>query len=88
MSLFLDGLEEDGTPFGTQHLNARLSDISEDGAMWVGLSSNGKDGWLFFLNICIFVFIFFLHCFRDALDPYSLDPIIPQWYCIKNILKS
>uniref|UniRef100_A0A3P8RYW1 Usherin n=1 Tax=Amphiprion percula TaxID=161767 RepID=A0A3P8RYW1_AMPPE len=42
VSLFLDGLEEDGTPFDTQLLTTRLSDIGEDGAMWVGLSSNGK----------------------------------------------
>ncbi|XP_060897032.1 usherin [Labrus mixtus] len=42
VSLFLDGLEEDGTPFDTQPLASRLSDISEDGAMWVGLSSNGS----------------------------------------------
>ncbi|XP_078016774.1 usherin [Epinephelus lanceolatus] len=42
VSLFLDGLEEDGTPFDTQPLTSRLSDISEDGAMWVGLSSNGS----------------------------------------------
>ena len=47
MSLFLDGLEEDGTPFDTQPLAARLSDISEDGAMWVGLGSNGKDAFCF-----------------------------------------
>ncbi|XP_029354432.1 usherin [Echeneis naucrates] len=48
-SLFLDGLEEDGTPFDTQSLTARLFDISEDGAMWVGLSSNGSNqfiGWM------------------------------------------
>ncbi|XP_041646715.1 usherin [Cheilinus undulatus] len=43
VSLFLDGLEEDGTPFDTQPLTSRLSDISEDGAMWVGLSSNGSN---------------------------------------------
>lgn len=41
-SLFLDGLEEDGTPFDTQPLTTRLSDTAEDGAMWVGASSNGK----------------------------------------------
>ncbi|XP_074481361.1 usherin [Sebastes fasciatus] len=49
VSLFLDGLEEDGTPFDTQPLTSRLSDISEDGAMWVGLSSNGSNqfiGWM------------------------------------------
>ncbi|TMS13118.1 Usherin [Larimichthys crocea] len=49
VSLFLDGLEEDGTPFDTQPLTARLSDISEDDAMWVGLSSNGSNqfiGWM------------------------------------------
>lgn len=43
VSLFLDGLEEDGTPFDTQVLSTRLSDSSEDGAaMWVGLGSDGK----------------------------------------------
>lgn len=41
-SLFLDGLEEDGTPFDTQPLSTRLSDSAEDSAMWVGASSNGK----------------------------------------------
>ncbi|XP_030271338.1 usherin [Sparus aurata] len=49
VSLFLDGLEEDGTPFDTQPLTARLSDFNEDGAMWVGLSSNGSNqfiGWM------------------------------------------
>ncbi|TKS69913.1 Usherin Usher syndrome type IIa protein [Collichthys lucidus] len=49
VSLFLDGLEEDGTPFDTQPLTARLSDINEDDAMWVGLSSNGSNqfiGWM------------------------------------------
>ncbi|TDH17235.1 hypothetical protein EPR50_G00006290 [Perca flavescens] len=46
VSLFLDGLEEDGTPFDTQPLTARLSDISEDGAMWVGLSSNGSNQFI------------------------------------------
>ncbi|XP_047436500.1 usherin [Mugil cephalus] len=46
VSLFLDGLEEDGTPFDTQLLNARLSDVSEDGAMWVGVSSNGSNQFI------------------------------------------
>ncbi|CAG11042.1 unnamed protein product, partial [Tetraodon nigroviridis] len=50
VSLFLDGLEEDGTPFDTQVLSTRMSDRSEDGAaMWVGLSSNGSNqfiGWM------------------------------------------
>uniref|UniRef100_A0A3Q3EF52 Usher syndrome 2A (autosomal recessive, mild) n=1 Tax=Labrus bergylta TaxID=56723 RepID=A0A3Q3EF52_9LABR len=53
VSLFLDGLEEDGTPFDTQPLASRLSDISEDGAMWVGLSSNGKD-------CCMIIFVYML----------------------------
>lgn len=66
MSLFLDGLEEDGTPFDTQSLSGRLSDISEDGAMWVGLSSNGKASRFFLLS-----FSEKLHCFREALDPDS-----------------
>lgn len=51
VSLFLDGLEEDGTPFETQHLTTRLSDISEDGAMWVGLSSKGKYGCFLYLGL-------------------------------------
>ncbi|TWW67413.1 Usherin Usher syndrome type IIa protein [Takifugu flavidus] len=50
VSLFLDGLEEDGTPFDTQILSTRLSDSSGDGAaMWVGLSSKGSNqfiGWM------------------------------------------
>ncbi|XP_059204973.1 usherin [Centropristis striata] len=46
VSLFLDGLEEDGTPFGTQLLTARLSDISEDVPMWLGLSSNGSNQFI------------------------------------------
>lgn len=52
VSLFLDGLEEDGTPFDTQPLTARLSDFNEDGAMWVGLSSNGTYDW--FLNVFLY----------------------------------
>ncbi|XP_068431767.1 usherin [Clinocottus analis] len=46
VSLFLDGFEEDGRPFDTQPLTARLVDISEDGAMWVGLSSNGSNQFI------------------------------------------
>ncbi|CAJ1048931.1 LOW QUALITY PROTEIN: usherin [Xyrichtys novacula] len=46
VSLFLDGLEEDGTPFDTQPLTARLSDVNEDGTMWVGLSSNGSNQFI------------------------------------------
>ncbi|KAF7663893.1 hypothetical protein LDENG_00196320 [Lucifuga dentata] len=46
VSLFLDGLEEDGTPFDTQPLAARLHDISEDAAMWVGLNSNGSNQFI------------------------------------------
>ncbi|XP_051795531.1 usherin [Acanthochromis polyacanthus] len=46
VSLFLDGLEEDGTPFDTQLLITRLSDIGEDGAMWVGLGSNGSNQFI------------------------------------------
>ncbi|XP_037549573.1 usherin [Nematolebias whitei] len=45
-SLFLDGLEEDGTPFDTKILTNPLSDISESGAMWVGLSSNGSNQFI------------------------------------------
>ena len=41
VSLFLDGLEEDGTPFDTQPLTSALQDVGEDSTMRVGLSSNG-----------------------------------------------
>ncbi|CAB1442996.1 unnamed protein product [Pleuronectes platessa] len=46
VSLFLDGLEEDGTPFGSRSLPSRLFDSSEDGAMWLGLSSNGSNQFI------------------------------------------
>ncbi|XP_071778073.2 usherin [Centroberyx gerrardi] len=46
VSLFLDGLEEDGMPFDTRPLNSRLYDIREDSAMWVGLSSNGSNQFI------------------------------------------
>ncbi|XP_077419247.1 usherin isoform X1 [Vanacampus margaritifer] len=42
-SLFLDGLEEDGTPFETQSLPTRLHDINEDSTIRVGLSSKGSN---------------------------------------------
>uniref|UniRef100_A0A673BUR5 Laminin N-terminal domain-containing protein n=1 Tax=Sphaeramia orbicularis TaxID=375764 RepID=A0A673BUR5_9TELE len=34
------------TPFDTQTLSSRLHDISEDGAMWVGISSNGSNQFI------------------------------------------
>ncbi|XP_053172998.1 usherin [Scomber japonicus] len=46
VSLFLNGLEEDRTPFDTKPLTTRLHDISEDGAMRVGLSSNGSNQFI------------------------------------------
>ncbi|KAM7423873.1 hypothetical protein PAMA_000303 [Pampus argenteus] len=46
VSLFFNGLEEDGTPFDTKPLTTSLYDISEDGAMWVGLSSNGSNQFI------------------------------------------
>ena len=42
VSLFLDGLEEDGTPFDTRPLTSALRDVQEDSTMRVGLSSNGR----------------------------------------------
>ncbi|XP_014832285.1 PREDICTED: usherin-like isoform X1 [Poecilia mexicana] len=45
-SLFLDGLEDDDTPFDTKHLMNTLSDISDYGAMWVGVSSNGSNQFI------------------------------------------
>uniref|UniRef100_A0A3Q3B8L8 Usher syndrome 2A (autosomal recessive, mild) n=1 Tax=Kryptolebias marmoratus TaxID=37003 RepID=A0A3Q3B8L8_KRYMA len=63
VSLFLDGLEEDGTPFDTKHLTDPLSDISESGAMWVGLGSNGEDS---------VAFTFVVYCFnREIVEVYS-----------------
>ncbi|KAK6307053.1 hypothetical protein J4Q44_G00222010 [Coregonus suidteri] len=46
VSLFLDGLEEDGTPFDTRPLTSPISDINTDSAMRVGLSSNGSDQFM------------------------------------------
>uniref|UniRef100_A0AAV2LNE7 Usherin n=1 Tax=Knipowitschia caucasica TaxID=637954 RepID=A0AAV2LNE7_KNICA len=46
VSLFLDGLEEDGTPFETQTLSKKISDTSEGDTMWVGLSSNGTNQFI------------------------------------------
>ncbi|XP_055085949.1 usherin [Periophthalmus magnuspinnatus] len=46
VSLFLDGLEEDGTPFETQTLSNKIPDTSEGDAMWVGLSSNGSNQFI------------------------------------------
>lgn len=51
--MFVNGLEEDGTPSDTRLLSARLSDVSEDGAMWVGLSSNGKVIHMHLKYICL-----------------------------------
>ncbi|XP_029001116.1 usherin isoform X2 [Betta splendens] len=45
-SVFLNGLEEDGTPSDTRLLSARLNDVSEDGAMRVGLGSNGSNQFI------------------------------------------
>ncbi|KAL0969312.1 hypothetical protein UPYG_G00225390 [Umbra pygmaea] len=43
VSLFLDGLEDDGTPYETQRLTRPISDVRRDSAiMRVGLSSNGS----------------------------------------------
>nr|XP_057944950.1 usherin isoform X3 [Doryrhamphus excisus] len=49
ISLFLNGLEEDGTPFETQSLATRLHDSDEDSTMRVGLCSKGSNqfmGWM------------------------------------------
>ncbi|KAM9860567.1 LOW QUALITY PROTEIN: usherin [Aulostomus maculatus] len=46
ISLFLNGLEEDGTPFETHPLTTRLLDNSHDSTMWVGLSSNGSNQFI------------------------------------------
>lgn len=41
-SLFLDGVEEDGTPFDTQPLSTRLMETSDGSTMWVGGGSDGE----------------------------------------------
>ncbi|XP_051920397.1 usherin isoform X1 [Hippocampus zosterae] len=46
VSLFLNGLEEDGTPFETHSLPARLADSNEDSTMRVGLSSKGSNQFI------------------------------------------
>ncbi|XP_061132682.1 usherin [Syngnathus typhle] len=45
-SLFLNGLEEDGTPFETQSLPFRLHDSNEDSTMRVGLGSKGSNQFM------------------------------------------
>ncbi|KAF6731117.1 Usherin, partial [Oryzias melastigma] len=45
-SLFIDGLEDDGTPFDTKDLTSMLFDVGDDGAMWVGRSSNGSNQFI------------------------------------------
>ncbi|XP_061670381.1 usherin isoform X4 [Syngnathoides biaculeatus] len=45
-SLFLNGLEEDGTPFETQSLPTRIHDRNEDSTMRVGLSSKGSNQFM------------------------------------------
>lgn len=86
VSLFLDGFEEDGTPFDTQPLSARLSDIGEDGAMWVGLSSNGKDARFFpFFSPSCEKF----HCLRDGNDPVArLHGTALKYLTIINLSKN
>uniref|UniRef100_A0A3B5AVF4 Usherin-like n=1 Tax=Stegastes partitus TaxID=144197 RepID=A0A3B5AVF4_9TELE len=85
VSLFLDGLEEDGTPFDTQLLTTRLSDIGEDGAMWVGLSSNGKH----FLKEIVELYsgvLPELHVQSECRCPPSHPRVHPlvERYCIPN----
>uniref|UniRef100_A0A672FK37 Usher syndrome 2A (autosomal recessive, mild) n=1 Tax=Salarias fasciatus TaxID=181472 RepID=A0A672FK37_SALFA len=92
-SLFLDGLEADGTPYDTQPLAARLSDTSEGGAMWVGLSANGKE--LFFSDTSLEIVELFsgtlpeLHVQSDCRCPPSHPRVHPlvERYCIPNAVE-
>ncbi|KAJ8400311.1 hypothetical protein AAFF_G00396940 [Aldrovandia affinis] len=46
VSLFLDGLEEDGTAFDTQALVGPISDLSTDMALRIGQSFNGSNQFM------------------------------------------
>lgn len=63
VSLFLDGLEEDGTPFDTQPLTTRLTDTSDDSTMWVGAGSNGKNAWSFLRCFSYYHFQYYYYYF-------------------------
>ncbi|XP_062863133.1 usherin [Trichomycterus rosablanca] len=43
VSLFLDGLEEDGTAFDTQTLVGPVADVTSDTWAWIGRSSDGSN---------------------------------------------
>lgn len=43
VSLFLNGQEEDGTALDTQTLAGPVDDITSEGALWIGRSSNGNE---------------------------------------------
>jgi len=68
VSLFLNGLEEDGTALDTQTLAGPVDDIISESALWIGRSSNGNDFcsstlifqfliWTFIYLICISFFL-------------------------------
>nr|XP_009291422.1 usherin [Danio rerio] len=46
VSLFLNGNEEDGTALDTQTLAGLVDDITSDGAVWIGRSSNGSNQFI------------------------------------------
>ncbi|XP_016124971.1 usherin [Sinocyclocheilus grahami] len=43
VSLFLNGQEDDGTALDTQTLAGSVDDITSEGALWIGTSSNGSN---------------------------------------------
>ncbi|XP_026107420.1 usherin-like [Carassius auratus] len=46
VSLFLNGQEDDGTALDTQTLAGPIDDITSDGALWIGTSSNGTNQFI------------------------------------------
>ncbi|KAK7153113.1 hypothetical protein R3I93_011118 [Phoxinus phoxinus] len=46
VSLFLNGLEEDGTALDTQTLAGPVDDITSESALWIGRSSNGSNQFI------------------------------------------
>ncbi|KAM6979899.1 usherin [Aplochiton taeniatus] len=93
-SLFLDGLEEDGTPFDTQRLTSDLSDVPASRAMWIGLSSNGTDWFMLFMFLREVVAVFsgllpHLHTQTQCLCPPSHPRVHPlvERYCIPNAVE-
>uniref|UniRef100_A0A8C7Q6N4 Usher syndrome 2A (autosomal recessive, mild) n=1 Tax=Oncorhynchus mykiss TaxID=8022 RepID=A0A8C7Q6N4_ONCMY len=89
VSLFLDGLEEDGTPFDTRPLTSPISDIRMDSTMRVGLSSNGNNKITHDIVKVYSGFLPPLHAQSECRCPPSHPRVHPlvERYCIPNAVE-